>query len=205
VIEVEMKFELLQESRSRFKEHFATMQLVHCLRNSDIYYDTPAFDLLSQAVFVRVRNHLRLEFKFNEQAAPAHIQSTERSFPLTPEPSQVEEMNVLFSQFLPHWRSADTVEEALCRNGLIELVRIENQRDQYSYGNLTICMDQVEGLGEFVEIEMQCEEGSDTKPAIAQVQELVAGFAAHHVRVGYVELWLKKYHPQAYQKGKYHV
>src|SRR2546430_2068447 len=107
VIEVEMKFELPPTSRSQFKKHFAMMQLIHQLKNSDIYYDTPGLDLLRQAVFVRVRNHLRLEFKFNEQAAPAHIQSTERSFSLTPEPPQAQEMNALFSQFLPHWHSAD--------------------------------------------------------------------------------------------------
>jgi hypothetical protein len=38
----------------------------------------------------------------------------------------------------------------------------------------------------------------------AQVQCFAAGFAARQVRVGYVELWLKKHHPQAYQVGKYH-
>jgi adenylate cyclase class IV len=180
------------------------MQLARRLRNADTYYDTPGFDLLSQAVFVRVRNHRHLEFKFNEQADPAHIQSTERAFSLLPEQRQAGEMNALFSHFLPQWRSADTVAEALCRNGLIELARIENRRAQYTYRNLVICVDQVEGLGEFVEIEMQCEEGSDTHQAIAQVQALAASFAARQVRVGYVELWLQKYHPQADHRGKYH-
>ena len=204
MIEVELKFELLPTSRPQLKEQFAKMQLARRLRNSDTYYDTPGFDLLSQAVFVRVRNHLQLEFKFNEQVAPAHIQSTERTFSLKPEPNQAEEMNALFSRFLPRWRSAGNFEEALGRNGLIELAHIENRRAQYIYGNLIICVDRVEGLGEFVEIEMQCEEGSDTDQAIAQVQDLAAGFAARQVRVGYVELWLQKYDPQAYQRGKYH-
>lgn len=202
-----MKFEIAPGSWPQFKEQFATMQLARRLSNADTYYDTKEFDLLRQAVFVRVRNHRHLEFKFNERAAPAHIQSTERVFSLMPEPRQAAEMNALFSRFLPRWRSANTVEEVLHQNGLIELARIENQRVQYTYDDLLVCVDQVEGLGEFVEIEAQCEEGSDTNQVEAleaQVHGFAAGFAARQVRVGYVELWLQKYLPQAYQMGKYH-
>jgi adenylate cyclase, class 2 len=204
VIEVELKFELLPSSWPLLEEQLATMQLARRLENSDIYYDTADFDLLSQAVFVRVRNHQHLEFKFNEQAAPAHIQSIERVFSLMPEPAQAEAMNTLFIRFLPRWRSANTVNEALRQNGLIELARIENRRVQYTNENLTVCVDQVEGLGEFVEIETQREEDSETQQAIVYVQEFAAGFAARQVRVGYVELWLQKHNPRAYRRGKYH-
>ena len=72
MIEVELKFETTPAAWPQLEKQLATMQLVRHLRNSDIYYDTANFDLLSQAVFVRVRNHARLEFKFNEQAASAH-------------------------------------------------------------------------------------------------------------------------------------
>jgi adenylate cyclase class IV len=204
VIEVEMKLELLPTSRPRLEEKLATMQFLGRLENSDTYYDTASFDLLSQAVFVRVRNHQRLEFKFNLEAAPAHIQSTERIFSLTPGQCKTEEMNALFSRFLPGWRFADTVEEALRQNSLVELAHIENRRAQYAYENLFICVDEVEGLGDFVEIEMQCEDGSDTHLVEALVQDFAVGFAAPLVRVGYVELWLLKHHPPAYQMGKYH-
>jgi adenylate cyclase class IV len=204
MIEVELKFELLPTSWPQLEEQLTTMQLTRRMRNSDTYYDTAGFDLLRQAVFVRVRNQMHLEFKFNEQAAPAHIQSTERVFSLVPEPRQAEEMNALFSRFLPQWRPADTVKEALQQNGLIELAVIENRRVQYRYDDLVVCVDRVEGLGDFVEIETQCEEGSDTQQAIAKMHRFAAGFAARQVHVGYVELWLQKHHPRAYQRGKYH-
>ena len=204
MIEVELKFELLPTSRPQLEEKLAAMLFLRRLRNSDTYYDTAGLDLLSQAVFVRVRNHLHLEFKFNEVAAPEHMQSKERVFSLMPESRRAEEMNALFSRFLPGWRCADTVEEALHRNCLIELAHIENQRAQYADENLVICVDEVEGLGAFVEIEMQCEEGSDTHQAVARVQDFATCFAARQVRVGYVELWLQKHHPRAYRIGKYH-
>ncbi|SRR5581483_5257551 len=202
MIEVEVKFELL--AQAQLKEYFPTMQFVRHVHNSDVYYDTPGFDLLRQAVFVRVRNQQRLEFKFNAQADPAHVQSTERAFSLRPSPSEAEEMHALFTRFLPQWRTADSVEEALCCNGLVELARIENSRICYSREDIIICVDQVEGIGDFVEIEMQCEEDGDTRQAIARLCDLTAGFAARQVCVGYVELWLQRHHPHAYRLGKYH-
>jgi adenylate cyclase class IV len=204
MIEVEGKFVLNTTAWPRLKEHLATMQFMQHVRNRDIYYDTAAFDLLRQAVFVRVRNHLRLEFKFNELTAPSHLQSTEQTFTLQPAVEQVHAMNALFSRFLPQWYPADTVEEALHSNSLIELARIENSRMQYTHDDLVICVDQVEGLGNFVEIELQCEEGSDTSQAQARVQRLAADMAIQRVRMGYVELWLQKHHPYAYRLGKYH-
>ena len=205
MIEVELKFELLPTSWPRLEKQLTTMKSLRFLRNSDIYYDTIEFDLLRQAVFVRVRNHTSLEFKFNEQASPLHNQCTERVFPLVPELHQVREMNALFSRYLPHWRPVDTVAEVMHKNSLVELAQIENRRVQYTYDNLVICVDQVEGLGDFLEVEMMCEEGSDTIEAEASMHCFASRFSARQVRVGYVELWLQKHHPQAYQIGRYHL
>ena len=173
------------------------------LQNTDTYYDTPSFDLLRQVVFVRVRNQERLEFKFNKQAEPAHIHCTERVFSLVPEPQQAEEMNNLFFGFLPDWRRAGTVNTALQQNGLIELARIENHRIEYTCKDLVVRVDQVEGLGNFLEIETQCEEESEIDQAISRVQAFASGVVARQVRIGYVELWLQKYHRHAYHQGKY--
>jgi adenylate cyclase class IV len=204
MIEVELKFEIAPASRARVEKYLATMGFARRLQNSDTYYDTATFDLLSRAVFVRVRNQQRLEFKFNEQDAPEHLYCTERAFSLASESSQVEEMNNLFAGFLPCWRVAGTVNKALRENGLIELARIENRTVEYIYENLVVCLDHVEELGDFLEIETQCEEGSETSRAIAQVQAFAAGVEARQVHVGYVELWLQKHHPYAYRRGKYH-
>jgi adenylate cyclase, class 2 len=203
MIEVELKFAIAPDSRARLEKYLAMTGSARRLRNSDTYYDTPTFDLLSQAVFVRVRNQQRLEFKFNEQAAPEHLSCVERTFSLASEQGKLAGMNTLFARFLPRWRAAGTIGAALHQNGLIELVRIENQRTEYSYENLLVCVDHVEGLGDFLEVETLCEEGSETRQAIEQVQAFAAGLDAQQVHVGYVELWLQKYHPSAYRQGKY--
>lgn len=203
MIEVELKFAITPDSRARLEASLRAAGYAHRLHNSDIYYDTPAFELFSQAVFVRVRNRQRLEFKFNEQAAPEHLFCTERTFPLSARRGQLAEMNTLFAEFLPHWQAADGIGEALKKNGLIELARIENSRAEYRYENLVVCVDHVWGLGDFLEIETQCEVESETPQALERVQAFAAGLEARQVHIGYVELWLQKYLPRAYRQGKY--
>jgi adenylate cyclase, class 2 len=203
MIEVELKFAFPHASRARLETHLGVFGRARRLRNSDIYYDTSSLDLLSQAVFVRVRNRRRLEFKFNEQAAPEHLFCTERAFSLNAAPGQVAEMNRLFAGFLPNWRPAHTVSEALHEHSLVELACIENSRAEYRHENLVVCVDHVEGLGDFLEIEMQCEVESEVPRAIEQVQAFAAGVEARQVHVGYVELWLQKHLPRAYRQGKY--
>ena len=87
MIEVELKFALPPHVRARLETYLGTAECARRLHNSDSYYDTPSLDLFSRAVFVRVRNRQRLEFKFNEQAAPAHLFCTERAFSLAAGPS----------------------------------------------------------------------------------------------------------------------
>lgn len=203
MIEVELKFEITPATWPQLEQHLAEMQFVRQVRNSDHYYDTADFRLLSQAVFVRVRNQARLECKFNERAEPAHTHCTERAFSLVPEPEQASQMNALFSRFLPGWRCANTVHEAIAHNGLCVMVHIENHRTQYALEDMIVCVDRVEGLGDYLEIETQCREERETQQALVRLEGMAAGIALRPVRVGYVERWLQKHHPQVYQRGKY--
>jgi adenylate cyclase class IV len=211
MIEVELKFEIVSGSWKFLKEKLDALPSARRLKqveNVDRYYDTTSFDLLQQAVFVRVRNHAQLEFKFNEQVEAAHIQCTERVFPLQSRRQQVQELNSLFSHFLPQWYQVSTVKEAIQKKSLIVLASIKKKRVQYAYEDLLLSIDHVEGLGDFFEVEAQCEEGTETNQAIMRLQRFVSDLALPTLRpvhVGYVELWLRLHHPQVYLLGKYRV
>ncbi len=203
MVEVELKFRILPADWPEIREKLGSMQFLGRYENDDTYYDTQGFDLLQQAVFVRVRNQRLLEFKFNERTDLAHVQSTERVFPLKPEPHQAEQMNALFRYFFPPWQDAMIVEEAIQKNSLCELACIKNTRKQYGSENLVACVDHVEGLGDFFELETQIEKGEDTSCAVVKLQGFVADLALERIPVGYVELWLRLYHSEAYQRGRY--
>jgi hypothetical protein len=86
-------------------------------------------------------------------------------------------------------------------NGLREFAHIKKRRTQYAYGDMILCVDSVEELGDFFEVETHCEEEAKIEQAIANLQDFVTSLAFPVLRpmeVGYVELWLRLHLPQVY-------
>lgn len=210
MIEVELKYKVSSSTQMSIRQKLQDVSAPTISNNTDIYYDTQQFDLLQQAVFVRLRNSSQLEFKFNEQAQKAHVQSIERTFPLSImlHQDKAQAMNALFRRFLPDWHDVHNVKAALDENALIELARIRKQREVYRDKDIAIMLDNVEGIGRFLEIETQCEECTDTCEALARLQAYASRLDTNlskPVPVGYVELWLREHNPQVYQMGVYKV
>jgi len=205
LIEIELKCELSLQLLEKVRQKIQGMEFRGTVYNHDIYYDTPAWDLLRRAVFVRVRNNQKIEFKFNEDASPEHKQALERIFPLQTSPSDLDRLNSLFAYFLPTWIPATSFEDAITKNKLIQLVSVNNTREVYTDGQIDLSIDHVKGLGDFLEIETQCEEDADTTQSQALLQAFVADLHVQHIKVGYVELWLYKHNLKAYQAGRYHM
>lgn len=210
MIEIELKYGVSSAIQASIRQKLQDLPSHKLKKNIDFYYDTQQFDLFRQAVFVRLRNSSQLEFKFNEQAQKAHIQSIERTFPTSNllDGNIAQTMNALFRRFLPHWHDAHNVKAALDENGLIELARIRKQREAYRDNDIVIALDTVEGLGTFLEIETQCEECTDTSKALTRLQAYASSLDASlykYVAVGYVELWLREHNPLAYELGIYKV
>jgi adenylate cyclase class IV len=205
LIEAELKCRLTTEVSHKLRERLQVMQRKGNVHNLDSYYDTASWSLLQRAVFVRIRNQQRLEFKFNEQAEQRHVQCTERTFSLEASGEMLEQMNELFATFLPGWHRAPDVATAIACNGLIELAHIDNRREVYTYGPLELCIDSVAGLGDFLEMEICCPEGPAAEDALTTLQALATDLHAEHIPVGYVELWLREHDLAAYQTGKYRL
>lgn len=203
MIEVERKYEIPLAVWPQVQQRLGEMQFIGEIDNSDYYFDTVTFTLFRQAVFVRVRNQQRIEFKYNEQADAAHTHCREEVFSLAPDPHQAAQMHALFARFLPGWHPARTAQERLARNVLHELARIENHRTRYSWQGLIVCVDRVARLGDFLEIEAQCQQEEEIPQALSRIERVTEGLALPEVRVGYVERWLRLYRPQVYAFGKY--
>lgn len=204
MIEVELKFEIPPEFRPLLQATLDDLPGAHLLgqiSNSDSYLDTADLDCLKQAVFIRIRNHDQLELKFHDSADPAHTHSTEREFLIEPGPSLMHEFNSLCSRFISGWYDARTVEEAIHLNSLIEYAHIEKRRTQYSLDTITLSIDDVEGLGNYLEIETSCEEGAEIEQSLERLHAFVSDLAfptLQPVRTGYVEQWLHLYRPQLF-------
>ncbi|MGH2497249.1 MAG: CYTH domain-containing protein [Ktedonobacteraceae bacterium] len=205
MIEVELKCDLSSALWPRLQEKLQATEFCERVTNYDVYYDTWSFDLLRQAVFVRVRNHRQLQFKFNTEQDKAHTHCVERTFSLPLDPVSTEEANTLFARFLPEWINGFWFEKAIEKNDLTELAFIENARETYSMNNMYISIDHVKDLGEFLEIEIHGEEGGNTGEALTKLKTFASDINIEPVNLGYVEMWLRKHNPLAYQQGRYRL
>jgi adenylate cyclase, class 2 len=209
MIEVELKFELTSQVEGQLQqilESVPAMRYFKQIDQVDSYYDTEAFDCLQQSVFVRIRDQSSLEIKYHEDFDPLHTHSTEQAFPLPIKSLFLEEMNGLFVRFIPAWKKAENLDDAFVRNGLVEFVSIEKQRRQYTYEDIVFCLDTIQGLGKFLELETSCREEQDVAFAEARLRSVLTQFglpSLSTVNVGYVELWLRQHREDVYFLGKY--
>lgn len=205
--EVELTCEVTPSVRNRLWEKLAGLEPQSIILNQDRYYDTAGFALFEQAVFVRVRTTEKgqiLQFKFDEpESDKQHIVCTERDFPLAPGQPLLEAVHILCRHFLPQWKSSLTWEEACERNEMQELVFIHNTRRVYQLGDLTLCLDEIEGLGTFVEVEQMCEDGGSTQQIRRSIQQFVADIGGTPLSAGYVEMALQRNRPEIYHRGQY--
>lgn len=202
MLEIEIRCAITADVEMRLSKKLEQMRLLEEKpRGVDSYYDTADLALLQhrRAVFVRVRDGHRLQFKFDEDRE-VQAACIEREFVLAEDGMLSPQAHALFQRFLPAWQVADTWEEARTRNRLIELVRIDKARSMYTDGALLVSIDQVKDLGRFVEIEMNCKEGEETDTARATVHAFAAEIGGRGIRAGYFEMWLYRHQRAAYQQ-----
>lgn len=176
--------------------------------NDDRYYDTPEARLYEQAVFARVRTNgtaRMLQFKFDEPGSDQqHISCTERAFLLSDE-TLSDGVHAIFAHFLPTWQPASSWAEVCARNHLEELTRILNIRHLYHLEHVTLCLDHVQDVGLFVEVEIMCADGADTQEARTRVRQCVETIGGVPLSAGYVELALQRSKPEIYARGLYYL
>ncbi len=176
--------------------------------NDDRYYDTPEARLYEQACFARVRTNgttRTLQLKFDPpESDKQHISCTERAFGLSERPLS-DGVHAIFPHFLPGWQPASSWEAVCSLNRLEELVHILNTRHLYHLDQMTLCLDHVQDVGVFVEVEIMCEEGADTQDARTRVRQFVEAIGGVPLKAGYVELALQLSKPDIYARGQYHL
>lgn len=93
-------------------------------------------------------------------------------------------------------RDIETLTKILERLGFREFMRVKKLRETYSNGETTISIDDVEGLGVFVEIERKCE-GVEVENVLSKIEELflMLGISGRGIRKSYLELLLEKLKP----------
>ncbi|MFN3804144.1 MAG: class IV adenylate cyclase [Pyrobaculum sp.] len=91
-------------------------------------------------------------------------------------------------------RAGLEVLEILRRLGFVEVARVRKRRRYFERGSLSVSLDWVEGLGQFVEVEAVVERFEDVGEAVEAVREVARSLGlVEEVRETYLELVLKTF------------
>ncbi len=85
--------------------------------------------------------------------------------------------------------------DILNRLGFRTIRRVVKRRRIYRLGDVTICFDDVEGLGQFVEIEMKSDDLESAKHKVFEIAKKLGFDPSNSIRESYLEL-LERYIPQ---------
>ncbi len=81
--------------------------------------------------------------------------------------------------------------EILSRLGFRVLRKVVKRRRIYRYGEVTICFDDVEGLGKFVEIEVKSDDLDSAKRRVFEVAKLLGLDPSDSIRESYLEMLMR--------------
>ncbi len=79
--------------------------------------------------------------------------------------------------------------------GFLEVGAVRKKRDIFRAGEITVCLDAVEGLGEFLEVEIDVEDEKDLEISRRKLFEFLSKFGLSEkdsIRTSYLEMVLEK-------------
>lgn len=210
MIELELKYKINEVPNAISK-----MAPNKTKNQSDIYFDTKNYDLISGGNFLRVRNNRSLDFKLGT-VDTTHLYCKESSFLISEFEERFSDINNIFESLgLAGCEFAESFAEFVKHNDFEILAPIEKTREEFKIDDdITISIDNVSNLGLFLEAEIMIDANELSKQQadvsrkklenkLNELGVFVSG--AKEVNVGYVELYLIEHNKQAYEKGMFKI
>ncbi len=171
-IELKARAENLSKVRNALREMNA--RFLHRNHEHDIYYNAPHRDFAGTDEALRVRYT-------DGKAVVTYKGAKIPGFKLKAR----EELNTAVE-------SGEVFEQVLQRLGFTRTATVDKWRETYALSDATVALDEVEGLGTFVEIEVIT--GNDRSTALATIERLKKelGITGEAILSSYLELILSK-------------
>ena len=174
-IEAKIKIDSTSEVEKRLKDAGAVF--LGTQKQNDSYYNAPHrdFAVTDEALRIRVTDDkTELTYKgakIRDSGAKTDAKAR-------------EEFNIGIE-------SAETMESILLRLGFRKSSAVFKTRSEYSFAGTTVALDEVAGLGSFVEIEVIGDDRESALQTIADVKKRLE-ITGEHIQVSYLEMILKK-------------
>lgn len=177
----------------------ATMPALEKTSQLDVYYDTSGRSLYERGMFLRVRNMKILELKAAPVSAGTdHFWCGELPAQVENDPTGIGAIAAAIGAQMNRERvRCETMPDLIQAFALEVFVEIRKTRVTYHLDDADIAVDDVQGLGRFIEIEVYDSAKRD------YYRDLAATVGLIHLPVGYVELLLREKEPATYRRGRY--
>jgi adenylate cyclase, class 2 len=172
----------------------------------DIYFDTLNADLIERGIYVRLRNNQKIDIKFNracldDPTLELQPYCEEYSFILPFSSEQLPLLNTINTDLkLKH---ASSFEEYKTVNNLIDHRTVDKTRTTYSIEDFVISIDEVKGLGKFLEIELMDNKTDALDAVTKRMKEILSSLELKPLKTGYDSLMLRKQNFQQYLRGRF--
>lgn len=160
MIEVEIKLPITDKAvieAGLLKLDFA---LGHLVKESDTYFNSSVYDLREKDMALRVRKC-------------ENITTGKSSTVLTYKGPKLDDISMTRKELETEVADADVCEQILFGIGFQEMYPVRKLRQYYHYENVTACIDQVEKLGDFLELEVIVEKEEEREKALKQIENML--------------------------------
>ena len=174
MLEVEAKFAIRDPGEIRARLNRQGVQMARKQQEHDVYYNAPHRDFAKTDEALRVR-YADAGATVTYKGPKVRVGSAKAR----------EEFNLAVA-------SGDTLEAILSRLGFQRAAGVSKTREFYEIGPVTVTLDDVEGLGSFVEIEILTEDGQED--AARRIGAIAKGLGVDGppIYTSYLEMLLSK-------------
>ncbi len=181
-------------------------------KECDIYYDSPDGKLFKQGIFIRLRDNSTIDFKFNkddflsDRPEGEHTSCSELSFLYPLKTSEFSKFCEILKFLKLEVLNECNFEAFMEKNKIEKSITILKNRKKFKKDQMVVCIDEIEGLGTFIEIEALV----DNDLEIHKTKEIIDSFLTPdldfvRLTTGYVALSWKEKNFEVYKAGKYHT
>jgi adenylate cyclase class 2 len=168
-MEVEIKFKLTNDVERRVEEIAKPVREVF---QEDLYFNSPVVDFKKSDEALRIRrsHDVRITYK-----GPKIDSDTKTR----------EEIEIVVDDY-------EKAVKILEKLGFKPIAFVKKHRRIYEIEDIKICIDKVEGLGKFLEIEIECDNVEIGKEKLFKIAKALGLKTDESIRESYLELLLKK-------------
>ena len=160
MIEVEVKLPLFRRSITERALVEAGFEAGDLVKESDIYYTSDFHDFMKRDEALRIRQSENL------------TQISSRSI-LTYKGAKLDKVSMTRQELETVVESPENMQAILQALGYEPLFPVRKLRQYYHKGRITACVDQVEGLGSFLELEILVEDESLREEALKKIETIL--------------------------------